>query len=243
MRPAKNAPHGTVKSALQRVILWDWFANRVKAEGPFDVAFWNGDMIDGKGEKAGGTESLTVDRQEQAEWAAEIIRFVGAKKNYMTYGTPYHGGASEDWEDAVKKNAKADKIEGEGHYNINGLVVVMKHYIGNSASPVSMATAGVKAMVIQSLWNALEQQPRANLIIRSHIHRCYYVGDPARNVAAWVTPALQGLGSKYGVRQCDGLPVHFGFLTLTVEDQEHYAIEPHIAPLTLQAAHTTRVTR
>lgn len=241
MKPAKDAPRSVKKVAIQSIVLWDWFSNKVRGAGPFDVGLWNGDLIDGKGEKSGGTEEVEMDRKKQAGWAAEVIRFVGAKKNYMTYGTPYHAGASEDWEDVVADKADVTKIENEGHYDINGLIVSMKHYIGNSSSPVSMATAAVRAMYIQLLWHELNQQPKANLIIRSHIHRCYYVGDPARNVAAWVTPALQGLGSKYGIRRCDSLPVHFGFLVLTVKDNMEYTIEPYIAPLELQAAQTTRV--
>jgi len=80
MIPDKRASRQAKKAYEQRIMLWDWFANQVKKCGPFDVGLWNGDLIDGKGEKSGGTEELTTDRKEQAEWAAEIIKFVEPRR-------------------------------------------------------------------------------------------------------------------------------------------------------------------
>ncbi len=84
------------------------------------------------------------------------------------------------------------------------------------------------------LWSLHDQQPLANLIVRSHIHRCYNIGDPALNFQGWVTPGLQGLGGKFGTRKCDTLPIHFGFLVLEVQDERHWTVEAHIAPLKMQ---------
>ena len=91
------------------------------------------------------------------------------------------------------------------------------------------------------LWAALGQQPEANLIIRSHIHRCQGVPEPAYNKAAWVTPALQGLGSRYGMRQYDGLPVTFGFLELNVESRDRWGVTAHICPLSFQKATVVQI--
>lgn len=228
------------KQTRQREMLWSWFAENIKKYQPFDYAFFPGDLIEGKGERSGGTELITADREEQCQIAASAIRFISAKKNYITFGTPYHSGVQEDWETYIAKLVDA-RIENEGHYDINGLIVAMKHHIGNTSSPVSAVTAMTRAQINQSLWAAHDQQPHANLIIRAHIHRCYNIGFPPLNFQGWTCPALQGLGSKYGVRQCDGLPVTFGFLIIEVENKTNWYIRPVIAPLTIQAAHLTKL--
>jgi predicted nucleic acid-binding Zn-ribbon protein len=222
------------KVAERRATLWGWFVDAVKQVGTIDYLLVNGDCIEGKGEHSGGTELITADRDEQADMASNAIGHIPCKKIYMTYGTPAHAGKEEDWEKKVADKVEAIKIEGEGHYDINGLQISMKHFIGNSASPVSSVTAMRAAQIKQLLWTVREQQARANLIIRSHIHRCYNVGEPALNFQGWVTPALQGLGSKYGVRQCDGLPVDFGFLVVQVENVHDWSVTPYIAPKRLE---------
>ena len=233
----EDAPHHLRKQANMRKNLWDWFAERVEHYRPIHRLIVNGDAVDGKGGRSGSTELLTADRDEQAQMAADAINWIGASEVYATYGTPYHVGTEEDWENVVV--AKLDnfrKIEAEGHYECNGLRVVCKHYIGNTASPTSRATALSNAQIKQMLWALRCQQPLANLIVRSHVHRCVSFTDPGMNFAAWTTPALMGLGSKYGSRQCDGLPVDFGFLVVDVQDDAHWGVHAEIMPLSTEAA-------
>lgn len=217
-----------------RVAGWEWFAKQIAEAGPFDEAIWNGDIVDGSGEKSGGSEDQDI--PFQVEMAVNIIQFVNAPKNHINRGTPYHTGKTKlTWEDMVCGMVKDCRIGAEGHYNFNGLSVTAKHKIGNSSSPISRYTALSGAIIKQMLWAELGQQPRANLVVRSHIHRCSEISDPAANRAAWVTPALQGLGSVFG-EQTDGLPVNFGFLVLKVRDAQHWGIEAHIAPMDMQKA-------
>lgn len=233
--PPERASPKEHKDHAFRIAGWDWFAKKIAECGPFDEAVWNGDLVDGSGEKTGGSEDQDI--PFQVEMAVGVVGFVNANMNHINRGTPYHTGNSKlTWEDMVCGMCKNSKIGAEGHYNFNGLAVTAKHKIGNSTSPVSRFTALSSAMVKQMLWADLKQQPLANLIIRSHIHRCSEVSDPAANRAAWVTPALQGLGSVFGV-QTDGLPVHFGFLVLKVGDARHWGVEAHIASLEMQKAH------
>ncbi len=239
-RPGPRAGHEHQKQYEQRRVLWGWFNEHIK-KYHFDMAIWNGDMIDGKGEKSGGTELLTSDRNEQVEWAAKIIKTVGIKRNYMTYGTPYHGGATEDFEKSVCKEAGCDKIENEGHYDVNGVIIAAKHYIGNTTSPVSRATAMSRAEIIQAMWAELKQQPKANCVIRSHIHWCYILSFPSRNFQGCATPGLEGLGSKFGIRQRDGLPIDFGFTRIEIDNLDNWGIFAEICPLELQAAHITKI--
>ena len=230
----RNAPHYLKKLAQMRAYMWRWFEAAITSVQPIDKLIVNGDAIEGKGEKTGSTELITADRALQAEIAADAINFVGAKEVWATYGTPYHTGAAEDWEDIVySKVNNFRKIEAEGHYDVNGLQIICKHFIGNSSSPVSRATAISTAQVKQMLWALTGHQPLANLIIRSHIHRSFNFGDTGMNFQSWTTPGLQGLGSKYGARQCDGLPIQFGFLVVNVISNKpgEWGVSGLVAPM------------
>lgn len=224
-----------------RKVLWKWFDREIKTTldalkiAEFDSAKWNGDLVEGKGSRSGGTELLTADRNVQVAIAKDVVARVPAKQRWFTYGTPYHGGDDDDWEYQVADFFGA-KIEGEGHYDINGLQMSMKHHIGNTSSAASRFTALSNAQVKQMLWSERKQQPRANLIVRSHVHCCKNVGEPAVNFQGWTTPGLQGLGTKFGIRRVDGLPIDFGFLVLSVKDASEWCVSAHIAPLTLQRA-------
>lgn len=232
--PPERASRSEHKAYEFRVAAWNWFAEEVGKYGPFDEAIWNGDLVDGSGEKSEGSEDQEM--PVQVEMAVRVVQFVGADINHFTRGTPYHTGKSKTtWEDMVCGMCHGD-IGDEGHYNYRGLSIAAKHKIGNSSSPVSKYTALGSAQIKQMMWAETGQQPGANLIIRSHIHTCKEVGDPAMNRAVWVTPALQGLGSVYGARNVDGLPVHFGFLVLRIRDVHSWGVEAHIAPLTMQKA-------
>lgn len=238
----KDAPAYVKKFVLERKRMWDWFADHIERLEQIDYLIVNGDMIEGKGVRSGGTELLTADRDEQATIAADVINFVKAKNVFATFGTPYHVGCEEDWEVvACSKVNNFRKIEAEAHFEVNGLQIACRHYIGNTSSPASRGTALANAQVKQMLWATRDQQPLANLIIRSHIHRAFAIQDPALNFMALTTPALQGCGSKYGARQCDGLPVDFGFVTIDVESKTKWAVKFHIAPAEYARSSVTRL--
>lgn len=236
-----EADRSITKPIEIRKALWAWFDRELRQLDRPDVLIVNGDAIEGKGERSGSTEVMTADRAEQADMAVTVIRHVKARRIFMTYGTASHTGKEEDWEKNICSDVGATKIESEGHYSVNGLQIACKHFIGNSSSPVSRMTAMSSAQVKQALWAMRDQQPLANLIVRSHIHRCYGLIEPGSNWQGWTTPGLQGLGTKYGARQCDGLPIDFGFLVVRVESVNKWSVEPHVAPLEMQKAEVIRI--
>jgi predicted phosphodiesterase len=239
-QPPESAPHAVLKGAALRSALWNWFAARVAEFQPINYLLHLGDCIDGRGEKSGGVELLTGDREEQSRMAALCIQEVKATDGiYMVYGTPYHVGEAEDWENWVAREVKANKIEAEGHYEVNGLRIAAKHFVGNSASPASKYTALSSAQVKQLLWAELGQQDRADLILRGHVHRYARVEDEI-NCAA-VCPPLQGLGSRFGVRQRDGLPVSFGFLIADIESPQQWGLRKVLLPLAEQRGEVNRL--
>ena len=110
-------------NAIQKE-LWDFYSKNIKAFKP-DILFVVGDAIDGKGLKSGSTEQITTDRSEQALIATECILEAGADEIIMTYGTAYHTGISEDWEDTVARNVKANSIRSQQLVDINGVVLTL----------------------------------------------------------------------------------------------------------------------
>ena len=160
---------------LQRE-LWDYFDNTQKLLQPIDVLIINGDLIDGTNPKNGGTELITSDRQYQAEMAAASIQAINAKHKIITYGTPYHAGETEDIENQVAQLIDADKIGAHEWIDVNGVVFDCKHHIGSSSSPFGRHSAVAKDRMWNLLWTEHEEQPKADIIIRSHVHYFNYCG-------------------------------------------------------------------
>jgi len=75
--------------------LWAFWATNIDELQPIDRLIVNGDLVDGKGDRAGGSEQRSADRSEQAEMAAACINYVKAEKVLICYGTPYHAGSKK----------------------------------------------------------------------------------------------------------------------------------------------------
>jgi hypothetical protein len=213
------------------VALWSWFEKEIKANGPYDVVIHNGDMIDGKGKRSGGTEQVTTDLEEQSEIAIDIIRGIPKTKDckiFMTHGTPSHTSEDgEDWENVIAK-AVGGTIKSHMWVEIEGVVFDLKHQpAGNSNVPQGRHTGVAKDRLWNVLWHEREQQPKGQVFIRSHVHHHNFAGS-----GDWLgmsTPALQAAGTKYGQRRCVGI-VDYGFVTFQVNNQQ-YSWQPHIAQI------------
>ena len=229
-------PEAQPKRAKAQRELWDWYATKVKELSPIDVMVFNGDAIDGKGKRSGGTEQLTTDRNKQTDMAAECINYAKAKKVIMTYGTGYHVGQDEDWEDVVA--SKVDNLVKIGSHewpSVNGVVFDVKHTISSSTVPHGRMTALARANLWNKIWHsAHERQPKANVIIRSHVHYHNFCGGDGW--IAMTLPALQGYGSKFGARQCEGL-VDIGMVVFDIYENGDYTWQLIKAELSQQKAH------
>lgn len=207
---------------LHRRRCWEWTVETVKELQPIDVLLDNGDAIDGKGEASGGTEQITTDRNEQVDMAVASIEVFDAETTLMSYGTPYHAGKGEDWEKQVfDKITNGRKIGGEDTFQLamGGPKINYRHHIGRSSIPHGRATPLAKERLWNLLWSERGEYPKADILIRSHVHYFAYVGD-----ADWLaisTPALSGYGSKFGTRRCLGA-VDFGLLWIDVFPDGHW---------------------
>ncbi len=211
--------------------LWRFYTETIDSLKPIDILVVNGDAIDGKGYRAGGADQKTTDRLEQVEMAVECIEYAQAKTVRMTYGTPYHTGSEEDWESIIADRVGA-KIEGHAFFDIDGVVFDIKHKVGGSSIPHGRNTALLREKLWNTMWSERDQQRRADVLIRSHVH--YHTFGGTHVGITMTTPALQGFGSKYGVRQCSGI-VDIGMIYFDI-DKEGFAWNSVIAKLAQQKA-------
>ena len=117
--------------------LWNFYADTIDSLKPIDRLIVNGDAIDGKGERSGGSEQLRADRNEQCKMAAYAIDYAKAEKVGLIYGTPYHTGTDEDWEYTISQMVKTPVafISGQEWPCVNGVIFDCKHKIGSSTIP------------------------------------------------------------------------------------------------------------
>lgn len=192
---------------------WKFYTDSLKALQPIDILICNGDAVDGKGVRSGGTELITSDRNKQVTMAIECLKEAKAETNILTYGTPYHTGTEEDWEKNIAIGLPNGSIEGHLFLDVRGITLDVKHKIGSSAVPNGRFGPIARAKNWNTIWAERRGQPNAQITIRSHVHYFDYCGDPS-----WlgiITPALQGFGSKFGVRECQGT-VDFGFIWIDI---------------------------
>jgi len=194
--------------------MWKWYVGMVKKVMPVDVLVVNGDAIDGKGSKSGSSELITADRNEQCKMAETCINLIKAERIYMTYGTAYHTGDDEDWEDIVADRVSAD-IKSHLWLNIGGVNFDFKHKVTSSTIPHGRHTGPAKDKLWNLLWAEKGLQPKADVLIRSHVHYFTQSGDSFSEI--FTTPALQGPGSKFGARIMSGI-IDIGTMMFDCED-------------------------
>lgn len=213
--PDTEADH----SSKYRTYMWNTFTKAVEKLKPIDILVANGDLIDGRGERAGSLEVIVLDQMLQAAMACEIINRVEAKKVFITRGTDYHVGKFESWEDLVAERTGAERIGDVINLDVNGLMFNFRHHIGGSQTPIGRTTPLAREAAWNALWNVRQGFPLADVIVRSHVHYHSFAGGP--QWLAMTTPGLQGYGTRYGERRLSGL-IDFGITYFDVKSKEDF---------------------
>jgi hypothetical protein len=240
----EGASHAWKKFGKIQKECWQWFSREIKALKPINILVANGDLIDGRGQRSGGTELLLPDRQEQADMAADILGMTEAKEIIIVRGTPYHVGEEESWEDVVARRLECKVGDHEWitiKYGKEETTFDFKHHIGGSQIPHGRATAIKKDELWNVLWAEAGYQPKADWIIRSHVH--YYESNTrfagGRRKVAIITPALQAMGTRFGARRMSGL-VDYGFLHWDFYGDGTWDFAEHILVVESQKAQALR---
>jgi len=198
---------------LQRE-LWGAYEEIVERIGPpIDLLIANGDLIDGRGERSGGTELITSDLNAQVEMAVEALKVWEAKKIVISYGTSYHVGRLVDFEQQIAWLLGAE-IHSHPFIKVEDVVFDVKHKVGRSSIPHGRGTPLARERLWNVLWAEREAQPKADILLRSHTHYFTYIGEA--DWLAMILPALQAAKTKYGARECSNT-VDWGLVEFRVE--------------------------
>ena len=209
---------------LQRE-LWQWYAATLRALQPIDWLVCNGDAIDGRGSRNNGVELITPDLSQQADMATAALEEARASKYLLIGGTPYHSDPDgEAWEAIIAERLGAI-FGGHEWLDINGCVFDFKHKVGSSSVPHGRHTAISRERMWNVLWHERDWAPLSRVIIRSHVHYHEFSGNPTH--LAMTTPALQGPGSSYGIRQCSGV-VDFGLIHFDIDEDGGFTWKAHL---------------
>lgn len=224
----RSGTGATAKTGSFERELWKFYTKAIDSIKPIDIVVVNGDCIEGKGERSGSMELVTSDRHRQVLMAARAIEYTEAPVVRICDGTPAHVGMTEDFESILKDVVKDSKVHVSGHdfFSINGVNLDVKHKVGGSSVPHGRTTPLSRARLWNVVWNSEdERQPKADILIRSHVHYFSYCGGPT-----WLgitTPALT-YNSHYGIRQCEGI-VDVGIIVFDFEEGGEYSWRPILA--------------
>jgi hypothetical protein len=212
-----------------QVEMWDNFCEALDDIGKVDVLLVNGDIIDGKGVKAGGTEQITVDMLEQTEMAVACIEKIKFNNAIFTYGTPYHttSKSGEDFDKIVANHFKS-QIYDEINFEVDGVLFNAKHKVGSSSSPYNRAVPVGRHRLWECLASLRNKDEVPKVYLRSHVH--YFSGCEEKGWRAYTLPALQASMTKFGARQCTGL-TDWGLVCFFVEKGQFMGYDSHIPQL------------
>ena len=158
---------------------------------------------------------------------------------FLCHNTDYHTcSLGDEWENVIAKEAQIDKIGAHEWLNVNGLILDVKHHIGRSNVPHGRHTASAREGVWNDMWSLMKLQPRADIIVRSHVH--YYQRCETSNKICIILPALQGMGSRYGAKRCSGM-VDWGVVLIEIADKNDFHIYPIIKIIQSQMAKAVRL--
>jgi hypothetical protein len=210
-----------------------------------DVVLDTGDNIDGRGRRQGGRDIFEPDLLAQTDMAASVLKFIMSKNPdcqlFGASGTPYHiGDDCEDYDREVYKKAGAVKSGVHEWIDVDGVTFNLKHKIGNTSTPVGNRPMK-REKVWELLWNVHQNHPASDVILRGHVHAFDYTGG-----VGWLgmtLPALCGLGSDYGKRQCSG-EVHFGWVLFDCDKGSYTcSFDEYVWALKTSAPRVTKVKR
>ena len=233
-KPDDSVPQKAKWSIMQRET-WNWYNRKLAALAPIDILIANGDLIEGKGTKSEGTENIISGRDEQAEAAFHAIAAAQAKQYRIIRGTSYHVGPGEDFENNVAEKLDC-KIGDHEWFDINGLIFDCKHHTTGGNMPHTQATGIMGDNLWNLVWNEHQEgQPRGDVFIRSHLHFAFDAQGILPNQRLFITPALQGPGTKYGARQCRRR-VDVGIMHFDIKNRKEWSWKVHLMDMKFLAA-------
>lgn len=169
------------QNAAQQYLWRCWldFCERAKAFKP-EAIIVNGDVVDGDQHRNKGAELTLVSPDDQVRAAVQALQKLPTAKFYLTQGTPYHVGDWNAAEESVACEMYATEYQSVGTgrkcrevlwLDIDGVIIEAAHHIA-----VSTGFYRLTALDREGQWSAMSSKdatkgvPKADLLIRSHVH-------------------------------------------------------------------------
>ncbi len=213
--------------------VWKWYTEDVCTLKP-DVVICVGDLIDGNGKRNGGREQINPDMIDQSYLASDCLKMIGGTPTFCGVGgTNYHTGTETDFEKIIAEELGFKHYGNHFYPKIDGVVFDVKHHIGNSGVPYGKASALLKTSIIGDLRAFNGVSPKADIVVRGHTHNGIKIDTPRppkQDKILIKLPAVQGPGTDYGERRCDG-EVHIGCAIVTIDDDGKYSAEMRYADI------------
>ncbi len=206
-----NWPHADVMSNL-----WKWFDENLSKK--YDVAVWNGDLVEGEGRHESSFH-LTTDMNVQIEMAIDVVKHVGAKKNLFQYGSPYHAGQIMDYEKQIANYFNED-IKAIRKVTLAGVNFKFQHQIGKTTTPVGGDIMLRKGALWEMIYSVMDKRQPAQYCIFSHAHEYRRVEN--EHMTGIILPALK-MGApdydRYARRMAGGF-YSVGFLEAEIKNKQ-----------------------
>jgi len=226
LTPHKYNPDSEIghKMYLYRKSLYQWVQQEIEKLKPIDICVINGDAIDGKAPKTGGNELIVSDRTTQIDMVIDFCEWIDAKEYRFTYGTGYHVGQEDDWENTIA-SCFGTQPEATAMLDIGGLIMKWRHHTGGSVTYSARSGALMRNQINDILWGVDQEEEKADVLVYSHVH--YFLAVVNRFGTVFASPALQGWGgSQLGARRMGGI-VDYGFLHFDVNSKEDWSWKAH----------------
>lgn len=186
---------------------WKELARRV-SKIKISAVVVNGDAIDGPQVKSRGQESCLPDLNDQERAAVDVLQYLFDKlaegpsgKNFERYfvqGTEYHDGRGAENFENVARELKGEKYRGLGtgvhskevlDLEIEGVVINFAHHVGGGGGGITRGNALDKEMIMSALAGKLGKFPKADCLVRAHMHFFCHVEHGSKHGA--IAPAWQ----------------------------------------------------
>lgn len=195
--------------------MWEAYTTWLEEIGPVDILIGNGDLIDGKGDRAGGVELLTTDMITQADIAIECLSLIDCKQVFCTHGTRYHVSNGGDDYERIIAGALGGSISDHLKLVVEGVKFDVRHHAGSSSVPYGRFAPIAKNRFWDLILAEKSKTEPANVYLRSHVH--YYNFCGGSDWCAFSLPAMQAPFTSYGKRICTG-DTDYGLMVFEVSD-------------------------
>lgn len=173
-----------------------------------DFVIVNGDCIDGKQHRNDGSELALAAWEDQSAAATQTLALLRKAtpraKWYFTQGTPYHVGHFGGAEESIAAELRAQQYDSLGTgrlcrevlwLDVEGVIIEAAHHITPSTGFYRLTSLDREGQ-----WSALSGKdatkgvPKADLLIRSHVHYFGYAEHASKQIVT--TPCWQ-LQTRY----------------------------------------------